>query len=157
MRKKNAVWILVGVAVVGAFAWRTLRTKEEGPAEAPPKVAARAEKPMIRMVELGSDECASCRAMIPVLEELRSDFGDQLRVDFIDVWKYPKKAEPFGVRVIPTQVFLGPDGKELARHEGFYPVKGIRKRWADLGFDLETKGEGSKEEKSHAERKQGAR
>jgi len=58
-------------------------------------------------------------------------------VEFIDVWKHPKQAERFGIRLIPTQVFLGPDGAELARHEGFFAVDGIRARWAELGFQLE--------------------
>ncbi len=139
MGQKTLVWALVGFAVVGAFGWRSLRPKA-----ASPKEEVRTNGPKLRMVELGSDECASCKAMMPVLEELRKSHGDRLRVDFIDVWKFPKKAKPYGVRVIPTQVFFGPDGKELARHEGFFPVKGIRNRWRELGFPLSSKGGASK-------------
>jgi len=44
----------------------------------------------------------------------------------------------FCVRVIPTQVFLGPDGAELLRHQGFYAADAIRERWRALGFPLAT-------------------
>ena len=88
------------------------------------------------MIELGAESCASCRAMIPVLAELREDHAGELAVEFIDVWKYPELAKPYKLRVIPTQVFLAPDGTELARHTGFYATDAIRERWAELGFPL---------------------
>ena len=73
---------------------------------------------------------------MPVLAKLRKTHAGALQVDFIDVWKSPDAAQPFKVFIIPTQVFLAPDGKELARHEGFYGVDAIRKRWASLGYEL---------------------
>ncbi|TNF34062.1 MAG: thioredoxin [Deltaproteobacteria bacterium] len=98
--------------------------------------------PVPRFVELGSDRCQSCKAMIPVLAELRAAHAGALQVDFIDVWDHPDEAERYKVTIIPTQVFFAPDGKEIFRHQGFFPADAIRARFAALGFPLPVPGEG---------------
>ena len=145
MRQNHLILAVTALAVVGALAVRARQKSERVAAD----VSTTAEEPRSsalitdsdagepRLVELGADECASCKAMVPVLAELREAHAGELEVDFIDVWKFPDKAEPFQVRLIPTQVFLAPDGSELARHEGFYAADAIRERWASLGFPLE--------------------
>jgi len=123
------------LAVIGACATTdATRNRVEGG-----EAVSSGEAPLAlpRMIELGSDSCASCKAMMPVLDELRERHADVLDVEFIDVWKFPEQAEPFGARVIPTQIFLAPDGTELARHKGFFAADDIRAKWAELGFPLE--------------------
>jgi thioredoxin 1 len=78
------------------------------------------------LVELGSTSCASCRAMQPVLAELRASHGERLDVRSIDVFKQRDAIAAWGVRVIPTQVFLDGTGRELERHVGFLSANGIR-------------------------------
>ena len=129
MRRKLTILVAVAAAfaAVAVLRWSDRRTTESGPAP----VAGR-----LQLVELGSDKCAACQAMAPVLEALRRDHGAALDVVFIDVWKEAERAEPFGVRMIPTQVFIGPDGAELARHEGFFPADRIEARFGELGHAL---------------------
>ena len=78
--------------------------------------------PRITFVELGSDKCIPCRMMQPILTRIQQRYGDQIRVIFSDVWKAEQKkfGKEYGVRVIPTQVFLDGAGKEVFRHEGFF-------------------------------------
>ena len=38
--------------------------------------------------------------------------------------------------MIPTQIFYGADGRELARHEGFIDREQILARWKALGVEL---------------------
>jgi thioredoxin 1 len=116
-------------------AMQAIRAATQGQAD-DGKLAVHAATNLPRIVELGSDSCASCKAMEPVLEELREEHSNELIVDFIDVWKFPEQAEPFKVRVIPTQVFFTPDGTELARHEGFFSADSIREKWEALGYAL---------------------
>ena len=80
-------------------------------------------KPMITFVELGSINCIPCKKMQPVMKAIEEKYGEQIMVIFYDVWKpeQRKYAEEYGIRLIPTQVFLDKDGKELFRHEGFFP------------------------------------
>ena len=74
--------------------------------------------------------------MAPILEELRLECAGQLRVDFIDAWKYPDQAVPFNVYGIPTQIFFDPSGRELHRHVGFISKEEILSIWRRLGFPL---------------------
>jgi thioredoxin 1 len=84
-------------------------------------------KPKVTFVELGSVNCIPCKAMQPVMKALEEEFGEQLKIIFYDVWKDNAPARQYGIRVIPTQVFLDESGKEFHRHEGFYPKEEIEK------------------------------
>jgi len=86
-----------------------------------------ASKALVTFVELGSVNCIPCRAMQPVMRDLEKKFGDQIRIVFYDVWQDDAPAKTYGIRVIPTQVFLDQDGREFHRHEGFYPLAEIEK------------------------------
>lgn len=77
----------------------------------------------ITFVELGSVNCVPCKAMQPVMRSIERKYGEQVRVVFYDVWtpEEQKYARMFGIRIIPTQVFLDQQGNEIMRHEGFFP------------------------------------
>ena len=85
------------------------------------------EKPLITFVELGSNNCIPCKKMQPVMKAVEEKYGHQIKVIFYDVWKEDQKkyAEEYGIRLIPTQVFLDASGKEIFRHEGFLPESEI--------------------------------
>lgn len=85
------------------------------------------DKPLVTFVELGSVNCIPCKAMQPVMKALEKKYGNQLKVIFYDVWKQEQShyAQKYSIRLIPTQVFLDTNGKELMRHEGFFPEKEI--------------------------------
>ncbi|MBK9472900.1 MAG: thioredoxin family protein [bacterium] len=93
-----------------------------------------------RMLDLGADKCVPCKMMAPILDELKQDYAGSLTVDFIDVWKDPTAAQPYGIRVIPTQIFFAKDGTELFRHEGFFSREDILAKWRELGVTLPSKG-----------------
>jgi thioredoxin 1 len=75
--------------------------------------------------------------MAPVLEELKREYAGQFDVEFIDVWKDPEPGKTYGIKVIPTQIFLDASGKELFRHEGFFGKEDILKKWAELGVTVQ--------------------
>lgn len=133
MRAKNiAIVGALAVAVGVVFALKADRAPR-GAVEA----SAAAAKPLPRLVDLGAGKCIPCKKMAPILEELRTNFAGRLSVVFIDVWENPDAAEPYKIDLIPTQIFYGPDGRELFRHEGFYGREDILAKWKELGFDLE--------------------
>ena len=86
-------------------------------------------KPKVTFVELGSVNCIPCKKMQPVMKAIEEKYKEQVKVVFYDVWKDDQKeyAEKYGIKLIPTQVFLDENGKEFFRHEGFYPEKEIEK------------------------------
>jgi thioredoxin 1 len=102
------------------------------PASAP--VAAR---PLPKLLDLGTRTCAPCKAMLTVLDELERGYPEQLAVEFINVQENETAAEKWAVDVIPTQVFLGSDGRELYRHVGFISSDAIVKKWGELGYAIE--------------------
>jgi thioredoxin 1 len=93
-----------------------------------------------RLLDLGADKCVPCKMMAPILDEMKVEYADVLTVEFIDVWKDPSAAEPYGIRVIPTQIFFDAHGKELFRHEGFYGREDILAKWREFGVELPEKG-----------------
>lgn len=101
------------------------------------KEAAPSAKKKVTFVELGSVRCIPCKMMQPIMKDIEKEYGSQVDVVFHDVWTaegqpYGRK---YGIRVIPTQVFLDAEGKEFFRHEGYYPKEEIVKL-------LKTKGVG---------------
>ena len=87
-----------------------------------------------RLVDLGAGKCIPCKAMAPILAQLRTDFAGRMEVVFVDVWLHPDAGQPYGIRMIPTQIFFGPDGRELSRHEGFMSREDVLARWKSHGF-----------------------
>ena len=77
----------------------------------------------VTFVELGSVNCVPCKMMQPIMKEIEQEYKNQVKVVFHDVWTAQGKpyAAQYGIRVIPTQVFLDAQGNEYYRHEGFFP------------------------------------
>ena len=83
----------------------------------------------VTFIELGSKDCVPCKMMEPILEQIREEYPDQVKVVFHDVktkegYAY---AQQYKIRVIPTQVFLDSNGEEYFRHEGFFPKEEVVK------------------------------
>jgi thioredoxin 1 len=95
------------------------------------------DEPIVTFVELGSVKCVPCRQMQPVMKSIEEKYGKQVNVVFYDVWKSEQRAyaEKYGIRLIPTQVFLDKDGKEFFRHEGFFPEAEIDKLLQGRGLN----------------------
>ncbi len=76
----------------------------------------------VTFVELGSVKCIPCKQMQPIMKEIEEEYKGQVKVVFYDVWTAEGKPyiKEFGIRAIPTQVFLDKDGKEYFRHQGFF-------------------------------------
>jgi thioredoxin 1 len=89
------------------------------------------------LLDLGADKCVPCKAMAPILEEMRDTFAGQLDVRFIDVWKDAAAAREHEVKIIPTQIFLDERGNELFRHQGFFSREDMLAKWAELGYRFE--------------------
>ncbi len=81
----------------------------------------------VTFVELGSVKCVPCKMMMPVMKEIEEKYGSEVKVVFYDVWTEAGRpyADKYGIRGIPTQVFLDANGKEFHRHTGFYPLEQI--------------------------------
>jgi thioredoxin 1 len=132
---RNRILILVVCAVVASGAAFSQTTKGTSL-----KKTSELAKGPVTFVELGSVNCIPCRQMQPVMKAIEKKYGDQVKVVFYDVWKpeQRKYAEQYGIKLIPTQVFLDASGKEFFRHEGFYPEAEIDKLLQKQGLKIQT-------------------
>ncbi len=103
---------------------------------ATPTPASEAPCGVPKLVDLGRTFCIPCKRMAPILAELKKEYAGRLDVEFIDVGDNRDAARQYGVRLIPTQVFLDASGTELVRHEGFMSRDDILAQWRKLGVEL---------------------
>jgi len=89
------------------------------------QVSSSAVVPQITFIELGSVSCVPCQQMQPILKSIETKYGDQIHVVFYDVWKQPEISRQYGIQLIPTQIFLDQNQKELMRHQGFFSEQEI--------------------------------
>ncbi len=90
--------------------------------------------PKVTFIELGSVNCIPCKMMQPVMNAIEEEFGDQINIVFHEVWKDNAPAQQYGIRLIPTQVFLDGTGQEFFRHEGYFPKEAIEKLLIEKGL-----------------------
>lgn len=67
------------------------------------------DKPAI--IDFYADWCGPCKAMAPILEEVASEYGNDIYVYKINVDKEPELAALFAVRNIPSLLFIPQDGQ----------------------------------------------
>ena len=75
------------------------------------------------LVDFYATWCGPCQTLIPILEDLKEELGEKLRIIKIDVDRYQKLAAQMGVRGVPS-LFFYKNGKlikntsgVLAKHE----------------------------------------
>lgn len=98
----------------------------------PPRPAG--EKSLPVLVHLGAASCRDCRRMKPVLDALRARHAKHFEIHAIDVVENPQAGHDYGIRAIPSQIFLDENGNELLRREGFISEQDLLAVWIDLGL-----------------------
>lgn len=67
------------------------------------------ERPAI--IDFYADWCAPCRMVAPVLEELKSEYGDKLDIYKIDTEQERNLSALFGIQSIPSLLFIPLEGQ----------------------------------------------
>ncbi len=88
-----------------------------------------------KLIDLGAGKCIPCKMMKPILDDLKANYADHFITEFIDVWENPDAGKPYGIEMIPTQIFFDAENKELFRHVGFFGKEDILGKWKELGVD----------------------
>ena len=145
---KLVIVAALAVVVIGAVALKKGKTPTEsntsaataaapapgGGSEAKAGLGSTAKLP--KLIDLGAGKCIPCKMMAPILAELKRDYADRFVTEFIDVWENPDAGKPYGIEMIPTQIFFDATGKELFRHVGFFGKEDILGKWKELGVEL---------------------
>jgi thioredoxin 1 len=81
----------------------------------------------LTFLEFGAN-CPACKRMESVMEEVKSEFTQEVQVVFLNILK-PENQELmkyFGVAAIPTQVILDSKGMEYFRHTGYFSFQELQ-------------------------------
>ena len=70
------------------------------------------------LLEFGRGWCIPCKYMKPILEDMATAYQGKAIVLTVDMDANKDLVRNFQIRMMPTQVFLAPDGKEFTRNEG---------------------------------------
>lgn len=124
--------VIIGLVLVAGVTAVALKGKK--PDASPVAEATGQSEKLPRLLDLGADKCIPCKAMAPILEELKKEYAGRMTVEFIDVWKNPEAGKAHNIEMIPTQIFYDAEGKELFRHTGFFGKQDILDKWRDLGI-----------------------
>jgi len=81
----------------------------------------------VLMVDFWAEWCGPCRAVSPVLEDLARTSGGKVTLAKVNVDEHPALASRFGVRSIPTILFVK-DGKIRDQAIGAMPKAALQKK-----------------------------
>src|SRR4030043_1034783 len=75
----------------------------------------------VTFIELGSVRCIPCQQMQPIMQSIGQKYGTQVKVVFHDIWTQAgaSYAQKYGIRAIPTQVFLDEMEKSILDMKDF--------------------------------------
>ena len=128
MQRRMKLFVAFGV-LVGLFALTSSSVAAE------PKInlqALLAQRVPI-LLEFGRGWCIPCKYMKPILDDTSKAFAGKAIVMTVDMDANKDLVRDFMIRMMPTQVFLTPDGKEFFRNEGTLEREQIAQVFSKMG------------------------
>jgi thioredoxin 1 len=86
------------------------------------------------LLEFGAGHCISCKEMAKIIEELKTTIGDKVEFRMVYADKEKPLFQQYKIMLIPTQVFLNAEGKEVDRHVGALTKEQVLAKLKELKF-----------------------
>lgn len=77
------------------------------------------------LVDFYATWCSPCKAMSPILQDLKSQVGDEVTILKIDVDKHPEAAQSLRIQGVPT-LMIFQDGEIKWRASGVVNTQGLK-------------------------------
>lgn len=71
------------------------------------------------IIDFYADWCGPCKMVAPVLEELSEEYKGKIVIYKVDTDAEPELSAVFGIRSIPTFLFIGADGEPMMQPGAF--------------------------------------
>jgi thioredoxin 1 len=84
------------------------------------------------LYEFGAGYCVSCKEMEQVMADLKQTHGNQVEFRMVYADKEKDLFQQYKIMLIPTQVFLDAQGKEVDRHIGALSKEEVLKKLKEL-------------------------
>jgi thioredoxin 1 len=125
--KKRCVVVVLGVMMV--------LLAMVAPSYADPRIDLKTlvSKRVPILLEFGRGWCIPCKYMKPILEDMAHTYSGKAIVTTVDMDANKDLVRSFNIRMMPTQVFLMPDGKEFFRNEGTLEREQIAQVFQKMG------------------------
>jgi len=88
------------------------------------------------LLEFGRGWCIPCKHMKPILDDMARLYAGKAIVIPVDMDVNRDLVRTFNIRLMPTQVFLMPDGKEFFRNEGVLEREYITQVFSKMGVPV---------------------
>jgi thioredoxin 1 len=88
------------------------------------------------MLQFGKSWCPRCKSTKPTLAKAAKGYAGKALVVPVDVELNMQLVRGFRIRLIPTQIFLMPDGREMFRHEGILQARQIAEIFSKMGLPM---------------------
>ncbi len=75
------------------------------------------EREGLTVIDFWAEWCGPCRMISPIVEELSKEYSDKVLVGKVDVDNNPEISMKYGIRSIPTILFLK-NGEVVHKHVG---------------------------------------
>ena len=86
------------------------------------------------LLEFGAGYCHSCKVMAEIMAALQKSHGDQVEFRQVYAHKEQEMFKQYKIMLIPTQVFLNAEGKEVDRHVGALSKEEVLQKLKNLKF-----------------------
>jgi len=83
------------------------------------------------LIDFYADWCGPCQTLLPTIHKLAEEFEGKVTVKKINVDQNKELAASFGIRSIPTLVYVS-EGKEVGRHNGILSEGELRDKLNQL-------------------------
>jgi thioredoxin 1 len=128
---KTAKIIILSILSLVILGGVVIKKGMNPPTLTPAPSSSRSALPVL--YEFGANRCAQCKKMGPIMEALREEYQGRLEVRKINIESDDETTLRFAVQVIPCQVLVDKDGKEVFRHEGFLEKEKIERVIEEMG------------------------